>query len=59
MSMLEYLDSLRGLWLLPALLFMYWEWEIIQSSENAEERTYNIWNAALVLVLIISLRFLP
>ena len=55
----EFLNNLHGLWLIPLLIFMFWEWEIYRAAEDAEEEVMVVWAAAITLGLLLAVRFLP
>ena len=55
----EFLNNLHGLWLIPLLIFMFWEWEIYRAAEDAEEEVMAVWAAAITLGLLLAVRFLP
>ena len=57
--MTDFLNNMRGLWLVPLLIFMFWEWEIYRAAEDAEEAIMGVWTAAITLGLLLAVRFLP
>ena len=57
--MTEFLNNLHGLWLIPLLVFMFWEWEIYRAAEDAEEAIMAVWAAGITLSLLLAVRFLP
>ena len=57
--MADFFNNMRGLWLVPLLIFMFWEWEIYRAAEDAEEEVMAVWAAAITLGLLLAVRFLP
>ena len=57
--MADFFNNLHGLWLVPLLIFMFWEWQIYRAAEDAEEATMAVWAAGATLGLLLAVRFLP
>ena len=57
--MTDFFNNLHGLWLIPLLIFMFWEWQIYQAAEDAEEAIMAVWAAGITLSLLLAVRFLP
>lgn len=57
--MTDFFNSMRGLWPIPFMVFMYWEWQFYRAAEDAEEAVMAVWAAAITLSLLLAVRFLP
>ena len=57
--MTDFFNNMRGLWLVPLLIFMFWECEIYRAAEDAEEALMAVWAAGITLSLLLAVRFLP
>ena len=57
--MTNFFNNLHGLWLIPLLIFMFWEWHIYREAEDAEEAIMAVWAAGITLSLLLAVRFLP
>ena len=55
----EFFNNPHGLWLIPFMIFMYWEWQFYRAAEDAEEAIMGVWTAAITLGLLLAVRFLP
>ena len=57
--MADFFNNMRDLWLIPLLIFMFWEWQIYRAAEDAEEAIMAVWAAGITLSLLLAVRFLP
>ena len=57
--MTDFFNNMRGLWLIPFMIFMYWEWQFYRAAEDAEEAIMAVWAAGITLSLLLAVRFLP
>ena len=57
--MTNFFNNLHGLWLIPLLIFMFWEWQIYRAAEDAEEAIMAVSAAGITLSLLLAVRFLP
>ena len=57
--MTDFFNNLHGLWLIPLLIFMFWEWQTYRAAEDAEEAIMAVWAAGITLSLLLAVRFLP
>ena len=57
--MTGFFNNPHGLWLIPLLTFMFWEWQIYRAAEDAEEAIMAVWAAGITLGLLLAVRFLP
>ena len=57
--MTNFFNNLHGLWLVPLLIFMFWEWQIYRAAEDAEEAIMAVSAAGITLSLLLAVRFLP
>ena len=57
--MTEFLNEIRGLWLIPFLFWMWMNWESYVDAEDAADRAEAAWFSLFTAGMLLAIRYLP